>query len=66
MMGNLTIAVRWDQLPDCCKGCRFHESEADDEYSPNYHFCTRGVFIPVKKKSCKVKEEYAKQIKGGE
>lgn len=65
-MSSLTIAVRWERLPDCCKGCRFHESDAKDEYSPNYHFCTKGVAIPVKKKSCRVKEKYANRVKDGE
>lgn len=58
-MSNLTLYVRWNQLPDCYKDCRFHNYVSDDyDFSPFWHYCERGVAIPVTKKSCKVKQKY--------
>lgn len=66
-MSNLTIYVRLDQLPDCCKDCPFHSYDSDvDDFQPFWHYCERGVAIPVKKKSCRVKEKYANRVKDGE
>lgn len=43
------------QVPRCCNACRNLEFDSKDEYSPNYYFCTKGLFLPVKKQSCKTK-----------
>lgn len=55
-------SVRWDKLPEVCKGCRFHDSDSSDEYSHNYHFCTKGLFLPTKSNQCKVKNKYKSQL----
>lgn len=45
-------AVDWKNLPECCRRCVLAESDAPDEYSANYHYCTKGLFIPTKKGEC--------------
>lgn len=59
-MSNLTLYVQVGQLPDCCKDCPFHNYTSDDYhgFSTIWHYCERGVAIPVTKKSCKVKQKY--------
>lgn len=51
-------SVRWDKLPEVCKGCRFRDSDSADEYSPNYHFCKKGLFLPTKSNQCKIKDKH--------
>lgn len=45
--------VRWERLPDCCRKCLNHESDAQDEYSPSYHYCTLNLIIPAMGGQCK-------------
>lgn len=42
-------------VPKCCIKCKNHDSEPtdDDGWLPNYHYCSIGIKMPVKKQSCK-------------
>ena len=50
-------AVPYKELPDVCRTCRFRDFDAADEYSNFWHYCTKGLYIPTKKNSCKVKDK---------
>lgn len=45
--------IGYGQEPDCCSKCKNLESDSNDEYSPNYYYCTLGMKIPTKKLTCK-------------
>ena len=50
-------AVKYKELPEVCKSCEFRDSDSDNyEYGGTYwHYCTKGLYLPTKKNSCKVK-----------
>jgi hypothetical protein len=45
-------------VPKCCTKCKKHDSVPTDEdgWSPDYHYCSIGIKMPVKKQSCKKQE----------
>lgn len=45
--------------PECCRNCR-HIASDSDGFSTTYDtffYCELGIFLPVKKKSCKRQEK---------
>ena len=59
-------AVKYKELPEVCKSCEFRDSNSDNyEYDGTYwNYCTKGLYLPTKKNSCKVKNRLLR--KGGE
>lgn len=51
--------VAYKNIPEICKSCMNLEFDSQDEYSPNYYFCTKGLFLPTKNNKCKVKNKVA-------
>ena len=45
------LSVIPELLPECCIGCR-HKNSAGDGYGLLV-FCDKGIFMPVKKQTCK-------------
>ena len=44
-----------EDVPKCCKGCENLDFDSKDEYSSNYYYCIRGLYLPTKKQTCKIK-----------
>ena len=42
-----------DQVPDCCRNCKYYEWDTPDDGYTIWRYCTIGVKMPVKKLSCK-------------
>ncbi len=42
-----------DDVPLCCIGCNFLDSDSMDEYGPAFFFCNLGIILPTKKNTCK-------------
>ena len=51
-------AVFESELPECCRECKHRDSDCDGDYQPLYYFCTKNLFMPTKKKTCKKQEKY--------
>lgn len=56
-------AVQYKELPEVCKPCKFRDSQSDNyEYGGiDWHYCTKGLYLPTKANSCKVKDKHHKE-----
>lgn len=44
------------EIPSVCSGCKFHDWDSKDEYSPNWSYCLKGRFFPTKRNNCNLME----------
>ena len=45
------------KLPECCKGCKFLDSDSQEYCAPVY-YCEKNIWLPVKKQTCKKAQYY--------
>lgn len=45
--------VRWNDLPGCCKSCKYLAGDSKDEYSPTYYLCLNNLILPTSSEQCK-------------